>query len=478
MPVPSRSRLATSVWSFAIPTATVVVGLGVAAIVLIGGAALFAIGRDGRPRRRPCDARAMARPRTMIAVAAAAIAIASVCACGGPPPNGEPARPALEPPPPPDLELVESLPVETTLEHMDIPDAFDVWPAMIGAARRSVDVAQFYVSDAPGKRLEPVVAALEAAIARGVTVHLLVERSFEKVYPDTLARLRGAGAEVRSLDLGPVTGGILHAKYFIVDRREAYLGSQNFDWRALEHIQELGARVRVPAVVEGLSAIFAHDWAFAAGAAAPALAPAPAPASGAPPPPAPAPGAATIRLVASPQPLLPPGVAWDLPQLIDLIDRAKRNVRLQALTYQAADRDGAPWTELEDALRRAAARGVRIELLLANWSKRRPTIGGLQQLARTSGIDIRLISIPEWSGGFIPYARVAHTKLLAVDGRAAWLGTSNWEKSYFYRSRNVGLVIEDPALAARIDRFFETGWTSRYTERLDPDATYEPPRIQ
>lgn len=402
----------------------------------------------------------------MAAAAAAAIAIACVCACGGPRPPGEPVPPAAKPAPAPALELVESSPMETTLDHADVPDAFEVWPAMIGAARRSVDAAQFYVSNAPGKMFEPVVAALEAAIARGVTVRLLVERSFETVYPDTLARLRKAGAEVRSLDLGPVTGGILHAKYFIVDRREAFLGSQNFDWRALQHIQELGARVRVPAVVEGLAAIFAQDWALAAGAPAATAAPTPPP------------GAGPIRLVASPQQLLPPGVPWDLPQLIELIDRAQQRVRLQALTYRAADRDGAPWTELEDALRRAAARGVRVELLLADWSKRESTIGGLQRLARTSGIEIRLISVPPWSGGFIPYARVAHTKLLAVDGRAAWLGTSNWEKDYFYRSRNVGLVIEDPALAARIDRFFETGWSSPYTAPLDPDATYEAPRIQ
>jgi phosphatidylserine/phosphatidylglycerophosphate/cardiolipin synthase-like enzyme len=370
--------------------------------------------------------------------------------------------------------------METTLDHADLPDAFAVWPAMIRAARRSIDAAQFYVSNAPGKLLEPVVTELEAALARGVTVHLLVERSFETVYPETLARLRKAGAEVRSLDLRPVTGGILHAKYFVVDHREAYLGSQNFDWRALEHIQELGARVHVPAVVDGLAAIFAYDWALAAGApgaGAPA-APATAPATAAAPAAAPARGAAPIRLVASPEQLLPPGIAWDLPQLIGLIDHAEQRVRLQALTYRAADRDGAPWTELEDALRRAAARGVRVEMLLADWSKREATIGGLQRLARTSGIEIRLISIPPWSGGFIPYARVAHTKLLAVDGRAAWLGTSNWEKDYFYRSRNVGLVIEEPALAARIDRFFETGWSSPYTERLDPDATYEAPRIQ
>ena len=278
---------------------------------------------------------------------------------------------------------------------------------------------------------------------------------------------------MRSLDLKPVAGGILHAKYFVVDEREAFLGSQNFDWRALEHIQELGARVRIPAVVGALAAVFAHDWAIAAGAPPPGGR-----ASAAPPTAAPPAAAPPIRLVASPAQLLPPGVAWDLPQLIELIDRANHRVRVQVLTYRASDRGGEPWTELDDALRRAAARGVRVELLVADWSKRRPTIDGLQQLARARGIEIRLVSIPAWSGGFIPYARVVHAKLLAVDGRAAWLGTSNWEKDYFYRSRNVGLVIEEPGLAARIDLFFEAGWSSRYAERLDPDATYQPPRVQ
>lgn len=45
-------------------------------------------------------------------------------------------------------------------------------------------------------------------------------------------------------------GGVQHAKYF---------GSQNFDWRAIEHIQELGLRVRVPEVVQALGALFEYD---------------------------------------------------------------------------------------------------------------------------------------------------------------------------------------------------------------------------
>src|SRR5262249_61959851 len=115
----------------------------------------------------------------------------------------------------------------------------------------------------PPSRLEPVVQALEAAVARGVRVRFLAEQGFVKTYPDTLERLARAGAGVRHLDLRavPGAGGILHAKYFLVDDREAFLGSQNFDWRALEHNYELGARVRDPAIVDGLAAIFASDWA-------------------------------------------------------------------------------------------------------------------------------------------------------------------------------------------------------------------------
>ena len=44
------------------------------------------------------------------------------------------------------------------------------------------------------------------------------------------------------IDIGTVAGGVQHAKFFIVDGEEVFLGSQNFDWRALKHIHELGVR--------------------------------------------------------------------------------------------------------------------------------------------------------------------------------------------------------------------------------------------
>jgi phosphatidylserine/phosphatidylglycerophosphate/cardiolipin synthase-like enzyme len=390
--------------------------------------------------------------------------IASACAPAAEPvaPRPAPIAPtATATAPRPAFELVETWPIETPLDHADLPDAADVWPAMIAGAQRSIDLAQFYASNHQPGRLEPVIAALEAAVARGVRVRFLAEHGFVKVYPDTLERLARAGATVREIDLEAVAGagGILHAKYFVVDDREAFFGSQNFDWRALEHNYELGARVRDPGVVGGLAAIFAADWARAGGEPAPA-------------PHVPA-ARGPITLVASPPALNPPGVAWDLPRIVELLDAATATITVEALSYHAGE-----WDELEAPLIRAAGRGVQVELLFADWTKRPKTIVGLQRLARVPNVAVRLTTVPVWSGGFVPFARVTHAKALVVDGKRAWLGTSNWEKDYFYQSRNVGVIIDDAAVAGQLAGFFGSLWRSPYAIAVDPDAHYAPPRIE
>ncbi|NTV04540.1 hypothetical protein HGA89_06505, partial [bacterium] len=67
------------------------------------------------------------------------------------------------------MQLVESVPVETVLDQPDLPEARDVWPAMIAAARRTLDIEVFYISADPARddALDVVLAAVEAAAARG-----------------------------------------------------------------------------------------------------------------------------------------------------------------------------------------------------------------------------------------------------------------------------------------------------------------------
>lgn len=410
-------------------------------------------------------------------------------------------RPASPPPPP--LQLAESWPVETTLDRSEVADAADVWLEMINGATRSVDLGEMYVStaaeasaEAQGRalanplapdRLEPVLAALESAAKRGVVVRLLADGKFSETYPATLLRLEAAGVQVRRWDAGATLippgkdrGGILHAKYFLVDagldgREQVWIGSQNFDWRSLSHVQELGARVSQAAVVASVQQVFDADWAAAGGAAvtwggAPAGAFPVAIAYGG--------GSVQVTPVMSPVAYLPDPTLWDLPRIVALIDGAKKTVRVQLLTYALTSRDGSYWDEIDRALRAAAARGVEVEVLLSDWQMRAYLIPWAQSLAVVPHVAVRLVTIPEWSGGFIPYARTIHAKFVVVDGQAAWLGTSNFGEDYFHQSRNLGLIVEGAAFAADLDAWFAGAWTSSYATPVDPVRRYTAPRTK
>jgi phosphatidylserine/phosphatidylglycerophosphate/cardiolipin synthase-like enzyme len=370
----------------------------------------------------------------------------------------------------PTLELVETAPIETTLDHADLPEAADVWLRMIDGARRSLDLSELYATSRPGGRLEPVIDALRRAAARGVKVRFLVDAGFATKEPATVVELeRLPGVALRRFDWAARGGGVLHAKYIVVDGVEAYLGSQNFDWRSLTHIQEVGVRARVPEVAAMLEDVFETDWALAGGAPArqrvhTTTARFPVSVDG-----------AEVVPVASPRGWLPDEDLWELPRLVDLIDGARAHVRVQLLTYQAASR-GRYFEELESALRRAAARGVAVELLVSDWCKRPGAIEGLKSLAVLPNVAVKLLTLPPASTGFIPYARVAHAKYLVVDGARAWIGTGNWERDYFYDSRNVGLVITGGVVPGRLDRFFVENWQSSYAAPVDPAAEYIAPR--
>src|SRR5688572_7036530 len=263
------------------------------------------------------------------------------------------------------LELVESFPVETTMDHPDLRDAHVVWPEMIDRAQKTLDFAEFYASDDPDSRrsrLETVTQAVERAAARGVKVRFLAEKVFQKTYPELLARLGAKpGIEVRIYDFAAIAGGVLHAKYFLVDGRELYVGSQNFDWRSLQHIQELGARIIEPDVARAYADVFETDWALAGGGdkrnrtRSNYLFPAAVDDGG---------DTAQVTPVFSPTGWLPDQTLWDLPRLDEMIDRATRTARVQLLTYKTTSRDGSYFDTLDAALRWAASRGVQVQLLL------------------------------------------------------------------------------------------------------------------
>jgi phosphatidylserine/phosphatidylglycerophosphate/cardiolipin synthase-like enzyme len=370
----------------------------------------------------------------------------------------------------PGYELVYSYPVETALNEPDLRLAQDVWPDMFDAAKNEIDLEEFYVTPSTGEPLEPSLRALERAAARGVKIRVLLEKKFEKQSADGIARLKSIpGLELRLLDWSKVQGaGIIHAKFFVVDSSHAYVGSQNFDWRSLKHIHEMGLNIDDGPVVASVQSVFSHDWALAA------MTESPTPDNFDPPL---FDRSARSYLVASPWRFNPSGVGDSQSELVQLIGEARTELLIQNMEYSPLS-FGQPkryYAVIDNALRDAAVRGVKVKLLVADWAMRGDAIPFIESLALVPGVEIRVITIPPASTGPIPYARVCHSKYMVVDGKKLWLGTSNWTGGYLDDSRNLELVVKDQALAARAAEIQKHLWDSAYSAALPAPKAYSQP---
>ena len=352
-----------------------------------------------------------------------------------------------------DLELVESFPIETDFDQPDLRQAQTVWLEMIGRARSEILWQTFYLAHEKGRATEPVLAALKEAAKRGVRVELLVDPKFYTTYPETLDELDALdGIEVRKSSVGPWLGGVMHAKAVFVDGQEGFIGSQNLDWRSLEHIRELGVHFRSPELTGEYVKAFRWEWDHA----------------GEPAPPRELAkvtsvplkvGGSTVMATFSPNSLNAATAAGDEAEILKLLDSAESSVEVALLTYSPLDHAGKNfYPALDNALRRADVRGVKVRLLLSHWVEGKKGEDHLRSLDALDNVEIRACRIPQAKEGEIPFARVHHSKYLVCDAQRAWLGTSNWQEDYFHSSRNYGLLFLDGPIPARLHNLFEFDW--------------------
>jgi phosphatidylserine/phosphatidylglycerophosphate/cardiolipin synthase-like enzyme len=377
----------------------------------------------------------------------------------------------------PGYELVHTAPVETTLSTSDLRDPVTVWSQLFDGARTEIVLGQYYAASKAGAPFDGVLARLEAAGRRGVKIRFLLDyKGVSLSDPATLERLRRIpNLELRVLDYSRLTGnGIIHAKYLAVDRKAAYIGSQNFDWRSFTHIHETGLLVTDPAVVAQVQAIFEQDWGaqalLAGGLPVPKFAAGLAPVGAA---------SGSAQLLASPAAYNPPGVLDSEAALPALLAEAKSEVRVQLLDYAPlgyGPGGSRPYyAVIDNAIRAAAARGVSVKLMVSNWNTEQPALAYLKSLALVPNVQVRIVTLPMASGGPIPFARVIHSKTMAIDGKLAWVGTSNWSGGYLDKSRNLEIVLRNEKMAQRIAALHEQTWNSPYAQPLDIQKTYPKP---
>jgi phosphatidylserine/phosphatidylglycerophosphate/cardiolipin synthase-like enzyme len=372
-----------------------------------------------------------------------------------------------------DFEIVESIPVETTLDNPEIRNTQEVWLEMINSAKKTIDVEQFYIANETDEALEIVLQALEKRAMAGVKIRLIVENSMADTYPEPIERLSDSdNIDVRILKAFKTIHGINHSKYFIVDKEKVFLGSQNFDWRALSHIHEIGLNIHHKEFAETITKIFELNWQQAA----------------------------TGKLIetedygkitkyelqtegekivffptASPYKNMPEQFYSDELAIIETIKKAEKSISIQLLSYSPSAY-GEYYGTLDNALRDAALRGVKVHLLVSDWCSRKYEIPYLKSLQVLPNIEVKHSTIPEYSKKYIPFGRVEHCKMMTVDNQLTWIGTSNWKKNYFHSSRNLGVIIDNKRINETIQGIFNKSWNSDYSKTVDINKNYKPKR--
>jgi phosphatidylserine/phosphatidylglycerophosphate/cardiolipin synthase-like enzyme len=379
----------------------------------------------------------------------------------------------------PGYELVQTAPLETTLVNADLRSSAAVWTELFDQARSEIVIGQFYAVSKAGTPFEKVLERLEAAGARGVVIRFLLDKKGIGLSdPATLERLRKIpNLELRVLDYAQLTGtGIIHAKYLVVDQKAAFIGSQNFDWRAFTHIHETGLLISDAAMVAQVHAVFERDWQAQSLLAAKLAVPRAAVQVQVQ---APAVAAPAAQLVASPAAYNPPGVADSEAVLPALLADARHEVRIQLLDYAplgyGPDNTRPYYGVIDTAVRAAAGRGVKIKLMVSNWNTEQPAIAYLKSLALLPNVEVRIVTLPPASSGPIPFARVIHSKTMTIDGKLAWVGTSNWAGGYFDKSRNLEVVLRNEKMAQRLGALHEQTWSSAYARPIDVRQDYPKP---
>jgi phosphatidylserine/phosphatidylglycerophosphate/cardiolipin synthase-like enzyme len=365
------------------------------------------------------------------------------------------------------VDVVQSVPIETNLSLPNVQETQAAWIELINTAQSTIDLEEFYVQS--GDSLVPVLTALKNAAARGVKIRMLLDAGFYHDQPqdaDTFVA-QTPGVQMKTIDFSRL-GGIMHAKYFVVDNKKAYVGSANFDWLALSHIHEVGLKVDDAQISTGLTSIFTQDW--AAGVDHPGT---PATASGAKTVTSAVTSAISkkldetfapfLQIFASPSTEVPAGVNPTLPKILNMMATATTSIKIQMYEYATSlYGTSTKFKDLDNAIRAAAARGVKVQILVDKTALKAGS-KDLKALNQIPNIKVSVITIPEWSGGHLDYARVAHSKYMITDDNLAWIGSENWSGGYFTSTRNVGLVTNDVDGVKKLVQIYSTVWNCGLT---------------
>uniref|UniRef100_A0A3Q3GZ58 5'-3' exonuclease PLD3 n=1 Tax=Kryptolebias marmoratus TaxID=37003 RepID=A0A3Q3GZ58_KRYMA len=398
------------------------------------------------------------------------------------------------------IVVAESIPegveFNSSVSH---PSIFQQWMNLMSEARSSIDIASFYwtltntdtgTQEPSANQGEQVLNRL-AELSGKLNVRIAVNAPQGQPLGD-LRLLNDSGADIRTVNMRELTTGVLHTKFWVVDKKHVYIGSANMDWRSLTQVKELGAVVyNCSCLAADLEKIFEAYWFVGANQSIPS----PWPASFSTPYNKDTPlqlslnhTPSSVYLSSSPPSFCAAGRTPDLQSILSVMDDAERFIYIAVMNYLPTMEFSHPkryWAEIDTQLRRKAyERRVKVRLLISCWNNSQPvmfpflkSLASVHDPKHKLDIQVRLFVVPaDPRQRKIPFARVNHNKYMVTD-KIAYIGTSNWSGDYFVNTAGSALVVNqtesqslEPTVQSQLKAVFERDWDSDYSRPLAQDS--------
>jgi len=317
-----------------------------------------------------------------------------------------------------------------------------IFPAMLSAirhARQTITFANYLYED--GAIADEFAEAFAERCRAGVGVSILLDATGSSQMPRRLREyMQRSGCHVERFH--PVNAFTFrrvnhrnHRRILVIDGQVGFVGGTGIgtnwtgDGKTPHHWRQTDVRVAGP-VVRALQAAFAEPWRETTGlllgddAYFPAVEPA---------------GKVNSESVKS----SPVGGAAEAYMLFLLaIEGARSSIRITNPYF-------VPDTPILEAMERAVARGVRVDIIMAGEADT-----NLDRIVRkasqaTFGRALAAgIRIHEYRGALL------HAKTITVDGRWSSVGSANLDRRSFALNHELNLAFDDPGLARQLEQIF------------------------
>jgi phospholipase D3/4 len=186
-----------------------------------------------------------------------------------------------------------------------------------------------------------------------------------------------------------------------------------------------------------------------------------------------------------------PGIQYTEDVLVRLVGAARTTIDLTAMYWsllpdpKTADEKGFTDAQfaamgagtgraLYDALRAAAARGVRIRVLESPGFSGQKQESDVLRDESPGAVSIQQVQMGDWYGG----GGIMHQKIWIFDQRHMYVGSANMDWKSIMQVKEMGVAVEDcPELAADATKYFEGWWIFSQAKASSVEAFDEAVRI-